>query len=129
MMLGAAGLFLSSFVRQLENFAGVMNFVIFPAFFASTALYPLWRLEDVSPSLAWIARLNPFTHAVELIRFTLYLRIAPLEAAICGLALVVFLLLAVWSYDPGAGFGPAEWRTRGTENVRNIPKSRPLNWT
>ena len=104
MMLGAAGLFLSSFVRQLENFAGVMNFVIFPAFFASTALYPLWRLEDVSPSLAWIARLNPFTHAVELIRFPLYLRFQPLEAAICGLALVVFLLLAVWSYDPGRGF-------------------------
>ena len=33
MMLGAAGLFLSSFVRQLENFAGVIDFVIFPAFF------------------------------------------------------------------------------------------------
>ena len=42
--------------------------------------------------------------------FTLYLRIAPLEAAICGLALVVFLLLAVWSYDPGRGFRTAEWR-------------------
>jgi ABC-2 type transport system permease protein len=111
MMLGAAGLFLSSFVRQLENFAGVMNFVIFPAFFASTALYPLWRLEDVSRSLAWIAQLNPFTHAVELIRFALYLRFEPLEAAICGLALLVFLLLAVWSYDPGRGF----WARRMAE--------------
>src|SRR5580658_10384678 len=35
LMLGALGLVLSSFVRQLENFAGVMNFVIFPMFFAS----------------------------------------------------------------------------------------------
>ena len=33
---------LSSVIRQLENFAGVMNFVIFPMFFASSALYPLW---------------------------------------------------------------------------------------
>jgi ABC-2 type transport system permease protein len=38
LMLGAAGLFLSSTIRQLENFAGVMNFVIFPAFFMSSAL-------------------------------------------------------------------------------------------
>src|SRR3954447_26942027 len=28
LMLGALGLFISSFVRQIENFAGVMNFVI-----------------------------------------------------------------------------------------------------
>src|SRR6516225_3098808 len=42
MMLGALGMLLSSAIRQLENFAGVMNFVIFPMFFASSALYPLW---------------------------------------------------------------------------------------
>ena len=30
LMLGALGMLLSSLVRQLENFAGVMNFVIFP---------------------------------------------------------------------------------------------------
>jgi ABC-2 type transport system permease protein len=35
-MLGAFGLLLSSFVRQLENFAGVMNFAVLPMFFAST---------------------------------------------------------------------------------------------
>ncbi len=40
MMLSALGLFISSAIRQLENFAGVMNFVIFPMFFASSALYP-----------------------------------------------------------------------------------------
>jgi hypothetical protein len=38
LMLGAFGLALSSLIRQLENFAGAMNFVIFPSFFASTAL-------------------------------------------------------------------------------------------
>jgi hypothetical protein len=39
LMLGAIGLLVSSVVEQLENFAGVMNFVILPMFFASTALY------------------------------------------------------------------------------------------
>ena len=45
LMLGSIGLLLSSVIKQLENFAGVMNFVIFPMFFASSALYPLWRLQ------------------------------------------------------------------------------------
>src|SRR5271168_4432960 len=69
LMLGALGMVLSSLVKQLENFAGVMNFVIFPMFFASSALYPLWRVQEGSPWLATVCRLNPFTYAVELIRF------------------------------------------------------------
>ena len=69
LMLGSLALFMSSVIRQLENFAGVMNFVIFPMFFASSALYPLWRIREASPLLYEICRLNPFTYAVELIRF------------------------------------------------------------
>ena len=46
LMLGALALLMSSLIRQLENFAGVMNFVIFPMFFASSALYPLWRIRE-----------------------------------------------------------------------------------
>jgi ABC-2 type transport system permease protein len=109
LMLGAFGLWLSSLVRQLENFAGVMNFVIFPMFFASTALYPLWRLADASPALAMLAWLNPFTHAVELIRFALYLRIEPVALAATFAALVLFFGLAVAGYDHGRG----SWARRG----------------
>ncbi len=50
LMLGSVGLLLSSLIKQLENFAGVMNFVIFPLFFASSALYPLWRVREVEPA-------------------------------------------------------------------------------
>ena len=50
LMLGAFALFISSVIKQLENFAGVMNFVIFPMFFASSALYPLWRIRGVERS-------------------------------------------------------------------------------
>jgi len=72
LMLGALALFMSSVIRQLENFAGVMNFVIFPMFFASSALYPLWKIRESSPLLYEICWFNPFTHAVELIRFAFY---------------------------------------------------------
>jgi ABC-2 type transport system permease protein len=111
LMLGAFGLALSSLIRQLENFAGVMNFVIFPVFFASTALYPLWRLEEVSPALAGCAWVNPFSHATELIRFALYLQVEPLALLVCTLSLVIFFGLAVWGYDPGRGF----WARRAAE--------------
>lgn len=103
MMLGALGLFLSSWIRQLENFAGVMNFVIFPMFFASSALYPLWRVREGSLSLWWLCQVNPFTHAVELIRFALYLQIEPFSLAVVSAALAVFGALAVLGYDPRRG--------------------------
>ena len=48
LMFGALGMLLSSTIKQLENFAGIMNFVIFPMFFASSALYPLWKMREGS---------------------------------------------------------------------------------
>jgi ABC-2 type transport system permease protein len=102
-MLGAIGLFLSSLVRQLENFASVMNFVIFPMFFASSALYPLWRIRESSEALYLICLANPFTHAVELVRHALYLSFEPVAAAVVVATTAVFFLLAVMAYDPGRG--------------------------
>ena len=102
-MLGAAGLLLSSTIRQLENFAGVMNFVIFPAFFISTALYPQWKIADSAPWLAQMVELNPFTYAVELIRFALYGQLDWVALAWVSGSLVLFTALAVWGYDPSRG--------------------------
>jgi ABC-2 type transport system permease protein len=103
-MLGALGLALSSAVRQMENFAGVMNFVIFPLFFASSALYPLWRIRESSPLLAKIAAANPFTHAVELVRFALYQQWNPRAFFIVAGCALAFFLLAAVGYDPKRGF-------------------------
>jgi ABC-2 type transport system permease protein len=104
LMLGSLWLFLSVHIKQLENFAGAMNFVMFPMFFFSSALYPLWKLrEGGSDALYCIALANPFTHAVELIRFALYGEFEPVGAAVvCG-STVVFFLLAVAGYNPQRG--------------------------
>ncbi|HYZ32258.1 MAG TPA: ABC transporter permease [Crenalkalicoccus sp.] len=103
MMLGALGLLLSARIRQLENFAGVMNFVIFPMFFASSALYPLWRVREANLWLWYVCQANPFTHAVELVRFALYGRFEPVAASVVLLALLLFGALAVLGYDPARG--------------------------
>ena len=103
LMLGALALLMSSVIKQLENFAGVMNFVIFPMFFASSALYPLWRIKESSPLLYEICRANPFTHVVELIRFALYGQIDQASLAIVLGFTVLFLAAAIYSYNPSKG--------------------------
>jgi ABC-2 type transport system permease protein len=104
LMLGALGMLISSAIRQLENFAGVMNFVIFPMFFASSALYPLWRVKESSPLLFWVCELNPFTHAVELIRFAFYGKMEWLSLAVVSGCTLVFMAGAILAYDPARGF-------------------------
>jgi len=104
MMLGALGLLLSVHIRQLENFAGTMNFVIFPMFFISPALYPLWKLEESGAEwLHLLARANPFSHAVELVRFALYGQLEWTSLTVVGGSLLLFFFLAAWGYDPQRG--------------------------
>ena len=103
LMLGALGLALSSFIRQLENFAGVMNFVIFPMFFLSSALYPLWKMAESSELLHDICAVNPFTHAIEVIRFALHAEVNLASIGWSALATCLFLGLAFWGYDPARG--------------------------
>lgn len=103
LMLGSLGMLLSSLVRQLENFAGVMNFVIFPMYFASSALYPLWRIRESSPLLYYICQYNPFTHGVELIRFALYGQFNLVAFSVVAGCTVLFLGLAILAYDPMRG--------------------------
>ena len=99
-MLGALGLILASVIEQLENFAGVMNFVVFPLFFLSSALYPLTAMRDASEWIYWACLLNPFTHAVELIRHSLWLDFSPPAFAVTMTATLVLILTAVACFDP-----------------------------
>jgi ABC-2 type transport system permease protein len=106
LMLGAVGLLLSVHIKQLENFAGTMNFVIFPMYFMSTALYPLWKLQESGAE--WIYRIalaNPFTHAVEWMRFALYGKSAGVSPYVVLGTLVLCFGVASWGYDPQRGFG------------------------
>jgi len=61
----AIGALVSAFTRTLDNFAAIMNFVIFPVFFLSGALYPTAKLPL---ALKAAALLNPFTYCVDLLK-------------------------------------------------------------
>ena len=101
LMLSAFGLMLSVYIKQLENFAGTMNFVIFPMFFLSSALYPIQRMQNAGAEWIYqVSSFNPFTHAVEALRYALYGKIAPLSLAVVVISSLVFYMVAAAGYDP-----------------------------
>ncbi|MFD2176502.1 ABC transporter permease [Veronia pacifica] len=100
LMLSALGIVIASRIRQLENFAGVMNFVIFPMFFMSSALYPLWKMQEASIWLYQLCRFNPFTSGVELIRFALYQQFNLQAFIVVFSCTLIFVVLAVVGFQP-----------------------------
>jgi ABC-2 type transport system permease protein len=66
--IGALGLVLAGTIRSIENFAGVMNFVIFPMLFLSGALYPV---RNLSAPLRLLAYINPLAYGSDLLKHAL----------------------------------------------------------
>lgn len=71
--LGAAassvlGLLVAAPLRSVENFAAVVNLVLFPLLFLSGALYPTAQMPSW---LRAVARVNPVSYAVDLARSAL----------------------------------------------------------
>jgi len=106
--LGALGLLLSNLIKQLENFAGVMNFVIFPMFFLSSALYPLWKMKEASLWLFWICQYNPFTYCVELLRWALYQQVHLSSLMVIAPLTLAVVTLALKSFKPAKGSRPTK---------------------
>jgi len=59
------GLLVASRLRSVENFAGVINVVLFPLLFVSGALYPT---AGMPPALRLAAQINPVSYQVDLMR-------------------------------------------------------------
>ena len=62
------GLLVAARLRSVENFAGVINVVLFPLLFASGALYPTAGMPS---ALRLLATVNPVTYQVDLMRHAL----------------------------------------------------------
>jgi ABC-2 type transport system permease protein len=66
--ISTVGMVIASRMRSIENFAGIMNFLMFPMFFLSSALYPAVLLPGF---LQPFVRANPLTYAIDLMRHPL----------------------------------------------------------
>lgn len=94
------GLLVAARLRSVENFAGVINVVLFPLLFVSGALYPT---AGMPAPLRALAEVNPVTYAVDLMRHALGQQAeftAGKDIAILlGAATIAFALTALM-FDP-----------------------------
>ncbi len=66
--LTSFGAGIASMVEDFQGFQGINNFLIFPLFFLSSALYPL---NNVPHWLRIIGSLNPLSYSVDALRYSL----------------------------------------------------------
>lgn len=106
------GILVAAFTRTLDNFAAIMNFVIFPVFFLSGALYPIGNFPV---ALKLVALVNPFTYAVDLLKHALLGplvegRVSELSVGWDCLATAGFAVLAVviasWRFSREEAYEP-----------------------
>jgi ABC-2 type transport system permease protein len=84
------GMVIAVWSSTLDNFAVVMNFVIFPVFFLSGALYPVHKLPDF---LKFVAVINPFTYGVDILKHALLGSAPPLLGTDFGVLVDVAVLV------------------------------------
>jgi len=66
--LTSFGAGIASMVEDFQGFQGINNFLIFPLFFLSSALYPLTSAPNW---LRILAEINPLSYCVDALRYTL----------------------------------------------------------
>jgi ABC-2 type transport system permease protein len=68
-MLTAFGVFVASYIKKMEGFQVIMQFLLFPMVFLGGTMFPLVGLP---PWLTILSRIDPITYAVDAIRRTMY---------------------------------------------------------
>ena len=106
------GMLVAAFTRTLDNFAAVMNFVIFPVFFLSGSLYPVSHLPAI---LKTVALANPYTYGVDLLKHAT-LGVSPsgmgadfpaaVDLAVLAGFTLAALLVASWRFSRESAYEP-----------------------
>ena len=93
-LFSALGITVASFVRDMQGFQLVMNFLVMPMFFLSGALFPLTNIPLLLRALASI---DPLSYGVDGMRGLL------IDASRFDLAMDVMVLLGIATIFLGAG--------------------------
>lgn len=90
--LTSFGAGLASMVDDFQGFQAINNFLVFPLFFLSSALYPL---TSAPPLLKFLTSINPLSYGVDALRYTL-IGVAHFSLVADFLVLAGTLLVCVW---------------------------------
>jgi ABC-2 type transport system permease protein len=98
------GLLVAVRLKSVENFAGVINVILFPLLFASGALYPTVTMPA---AFQLVARANPVTYQVDLLRHAFRQPTefsSGLDVGVLAIATLGFFGLAALLFDPEQRF-------------------------
>ena len=93
------GLAFSSKMKDMSGFSLIMNFLIFPLFFLSGALFPLERFPGL---IRYLAYLNPLTYGVDGLRYSLIGTSAfspVVDMAVLAICCVAMLFLGAYLFE------------------------------
>jgi len=97
--LTSFGAAIASIVEDFQGFQGINNFLIFPLFFLSSALYPL---DHVPHWLKILGEINPLSYSVDALRYSLinqhHFSLAT-DAVVVVVSLAACLIFAVNRFD------------------------------
>ena len=99
LLFTALGTMIASLLEDMQGFQLIINFLIMPLFFLSSALFPIEGLPGV---IELIARLNPLTYGVDALRATLggTTQIGlPLDLTILVGVTAIFLMLGSYFFS------------------------------
>lgn len=105
---GTLGVLCGVFAKSIDGFAVMMNFVIFPLFFFSGALYPLEPMPAIAKSIALI---NPFSYTVDLLRHAFNSHAELAIATSLGfliLSSLVMLIIGTWKFSQSGASVPLQ---------------------
>ena len=97
--LTSFGAGIASIVEDFQGFQGINNFLIFPLFFLSSALYPL---TNVPTWLRIASEINPLSYTVDALRYSLIHQThfgIWKDLAVLALAMIVSIAFAVNRFD------------------------------
>jgi ABC-2 type transport system permease protein len=108
------GLLVAARLTSVENFAGVINVVLFPLLFVSGALYPTGGMPSMLRALAWV---NPVTYQVDLMRHAFH---QPVEFTVAR-GVLTLTAATLLSFGLAAVLFDPERRFVGNRDARSRP--------
>jgi ABC-2 type transport system permease protein len=97
------GLVFASKIKDMQGYSIIMNFVVFPLFFLSGALYPL---ENLPAWLRVVSYFDPLTYGVDGLRGVLIgvaARSVAVDLVIMAAISVLMVFLGAWSFERSEG--------------------------
>jgi len=93
------GIMVASVMKDMQGFGLIINFVVFPMFFLSGAMFPVDNLPTV---LRYLCYLDPLTYAVDALRYVLIgVSSLPilLDIVLLGIFLIIMLYLSAYFFE------------------------------